>query len=107
MLVVVHDDDDDGIQVCGSDHVTYENECRLKSSNCENRRNVTVLHQGPCSQYIDTHHANGVFHDRMESAVPTTFLESVLRKNANILVNKMTISRAITSAMAMIRQNCY
>ena len=58
MLVMVHDDDDDddddGIQVCGSDHVTYENECRLKSSNCENRRNVTVLHQGPCSQYIDT-----------------------------------------------------
>ena len=39
-------------QVCGSDHVTYENECLLRSSNCANRRNVSVLHEGPCSQYF-------------------------------------------------------
>jgi hypothetical protein len=38
-------------QVCGSDGVSYGNECKLRLENCEARKNTTVLHQGLCSEH--------------------------------------------------------
>lgn len=35
-------------QVCGSDDVTYANECELKKSRCEKRQDLYVTSQGAC-----------------------------------------------------------
>ena len=40
--------------VCGTDGKTYSNLCGLDVINCWNKRNVTVAHQGPCSNQGNT-----------------------------------------------------
>ncbi len=37
--------------VCGSDSVTYDNECELRRQSCLNKRPVTVSFVGECSEY--------------------------------------------------------
>jgi len=37
--------------VCGSDGTTYDNECKLTAENCANKKEVSVVHNGPCSKY--------------------------------------------------------
>jgi coxsackievirus/adenovirus receptor len=34
--------------ICGSDGVTYPNDCQLEVSNCKNGTNVTMTHGGAC-----------------------------------------------------------
>jgi hypothetical protein len=41
-----------GEQVCGSDGVTYESECELQRTVCQQKRHVTVTHRGACSAYL-------------------------------------------------------
>lgn len=38
--------------VCGSDGITYGNECKLKLEACKHRRDIKVLYGEPCSKYI-------------------------------------------------------
>ncbi len=38
--------------VCGSDHVTYDNECELRRQSCLNKRPVTVAFVGECSKCL-------------------------------------------------------
>lgn len=37
--------------VCGSDGITYGNECKLKLEACKYRREIKVLYGGPCSEF--------------------------------------------------------
>lgn len=37
--------------VCGSDGISYGNECKLRLEACKYKRDVTVLYKGPCSEY--------------------------------------------------------
>jgi hypothetical protein len=39
--------------VCGSDGKTYVNECELRKQSCTTKTNITVLHQGKCSKFIN------------------------------------------------------
>ncbi|XP_034935622.1 agrin-like isoform X2 [Chelonus insularis] len=34
--------------VCGTDDVTYENQCQLRQASCNDRKNTRVKHQGEC-----------------------------------------------------------
>ncbi|XP_056008873.1 LOW QUALITY PROTEIN: agrin-like [Ostrea edulis] len=35
-------------KICGSDHVTYENECMMKAASCKERRAISVMSAGDC-----------------------------------------------------------
>ncbi|XP_030748435.1 agrin-like isoform X2 [Sitophilus oryzae] len=35
--------------VCGSDGISYGNDCKLKLEACKHRRDITVLYEGPCN----------------------------------------------------------
>lgn len=37
-----------GMQVCGSDRLSYSNPCHLNAENCKHSRNVSVLYEGLC-----------------------------------------------------------
>lgn len=38
--------------VCGSDGITYENECKLWLESCKHQRNITLLYKGSCSKFF-------------------------------------------------------
>lgn len=38
--------------VCGSDGISYGNECKLRLEACKHRREIRVLYDGPCSKYF-------------------------------------------------------
>lgn len=37
--------------VCGSDGISYGNECKLRLEGCKHRRDIRVLYDGPCSKW--------------------------------------------------------
>lgn len=38
--------------VCGSDGKTYSNICELRVTACKNEENITLVHDGPCSEWM-------------------------------------------------------
>lgn len=36
--------------VCGSDGISYGNECKLRLEACKHHRNITIFFDGPCSK---------------------------------------------------------
>ncbi len=37
--------------MCGSDGVTYDNECKLRKESCLSNQLISVLHIGKCGKY--------------------------------------------------------
>lgn len=44
--------------VCGSDGISYGNECKLRLEACKHRRDIAVLYDGPCSKLTDVAHSS-------------------------------------------------
>ncbi|KAI4485764.1 hypothetical protein M0804_006253 [Polistes exclamans] len=36
--------------VCGSDDVTYTNQCHLRQASCQRRKNTRIKHEGACGE---------------------------------------------------------
>lgn len=47
--------------VCGSDGISYGNECKLRLESCKHRRDISILYDGPCSKYLPTFHIIIIF----------------------------------------------
>ena len=61
--------------VCGSDGVTYRNQCGLKLAACGKGRNITVAKLEPCDgDYYDTI-GKLLFHYRILNKLLATFLD--------------------------------
>ncbi|KAF7403678.1 hypothetical protein HZH68_006472 [Vespula germanica] len=45
-------------QVCGSDDVTYTNQCHLRQASCQRRKNTRIKHEGACG-VEETSYENG------------------------------------------------
>ena len=71
-----------GLQVCGENGISYENECMLRKENCENNKRVKVEHRGLCSKYIET--------------------ESILKKIQDQICLKKQITRTEKSACPLV-----
>ncbi|CAA9998213.1 unnamed protein product [Nesidiocoris tenuis] len=41
-----------GEQVCGTDGITYKNECELKLTACQNKMNIQVQYKGDCGEAV-------------------------------------------------------
>lgn len=41
--------------VCGSDGISYGNECKLRLEACQHMRDISVLYNGLCSEYSKLH----------------------------------------------------
>ena len=41
--------------VCGSDGITYDNECKLRRESCLSNQLISVLHIGKCGIYFILH----------------------------------------------------
>lgn len=50
--------------VCGDDGISYGNECKLKLEACQHHREIKVLNQGLCSEYIKMKPEN--LHDKVQ-----------------------------------------
>jgi hypothetical protein len=37
--------------VCGTDHVTYSNDCKLRRQSCITQSNIQIAHYGYCGKY--------------------------------------------------------
>ena len=37
--------------VCGSDGISYGNECKLRLESCQHRREIAILYKGLCSKW--------------------------------------------------------
>lgn len=42
-------------KVCGSDGRSYDSECQLNLNNCRHTTNITILYNGLCGSYTNTH----------------------------------------------------
>jgi len=42
-------------KVCGSDSVTYDNECALKRASCINQALINISYVGACGEYTYTY----------------------------------------------------
>lgn len=42
--------------VCGSDGISYGNECKLRLEACQHRRDISVLYPGLCSEWFSNSH---------------------------------------------------
>ncbi|CAD6219443.1 GSCOCG00004975001-RA-CDS, partial [Cotesia congregata] len=40
--------------VCGTDDVTYLNQCLLRQTSCRDRKNTRVKHQGVCGKFVNS-----------------------------------------------------
>ncbi|GIY16287.1 kazal-like domain-containing protein [Caerostris darwini] len=38
--------------VCGTDGISYINECKLRKEACEQRKKIAIAYQGLCSEYL-------------------------------------------------------
>jgi len=41
------------LPVCGSDKITYNDECSLKAEACASGKPLIVVHEGQCSEYLN------------------------------------------------------
>ena len=47
--------------VCGSDGVTYSNECFLRKASCDKEEDISVVSQGSCSKLFQIYHSLNQF----------------------------------------------
>ena len=41
------------LKVCGSDGITYTNECKMKESMCRNKVDIKKIHEGECRKLLE------------------------------------------------------